>query len=198
MSLMLPLRAQLLSLDIESGTAKFKFFRAGESEGVEETVHAGEPLVIGDYRLALLGYDYDQRNLQVALKKAGEKTIEPVGAVGGEVQFELDGPLFTIRNITRNYLGVMGPAAQLADADDKLFWVFQREPNDLQMTRQISISGISTAPLALFAISSAGTGPDLGIVAAIFFLLGMALFIGFPDPDDDSLNESGRRREEAT
>lgn len=190
---MLPTHVKLLGVEPEAGKATLELRGAGEKEGVRNDLFVGDPLEIGDFRFALIGLEYAPAVRAAVLTKTGG--IDARGTAGGTVRFTPDGPEYNVRQIVTNYLGFMGPAAQLVDPDDNSFWVFQRENELDDPLFDIALKRVETAPVAVFSVAATSLH-RYSSIGAVLLIVGLAMLILVSDRSRDSLSELGPRLEE--
>ncbi len=184
---MLPLQTSVKEINIAQENVSVLFKKMAEEEGVTETIYAGEPIVAGNYRFALLGFEYNEQHLQAGLSTLGENAVQQVSAIGGEVRFTLDGDPLKVVAIVKNYLGVLGPAVQLESEKTGKFWVFQRGPANKLMSNNIKVDIVETAPLAVFSVSDSRATDAISPMGVVF-LLGLLIFVGIKKEDEDEVN----------
>lgn len=174
---MLPMKTTLKEMDANTESADLLFRKLDDEQGVTETIQSGDPIVAGNFRFALLGVEYNKKYLQARLSKPGKNTIEQKGSIGTKIQFSPKESPLTISEISRNYMGVMGPAVQLTTEDGEKFWAFERSPATKIMSREIAVLGLETAPLVVMGVSDSRF-MDLVWPLVFVFILGWLLFIG--------------------
>lgn len=189
---MLPVRVHLLSVSPDAARATVELRKPGEDEGIKNDIFVGDPLPINEFRLALVGLEMDPRIRSAVLGAADG--IDVRGTVGTKVRFTPDGPEYEIKAISLNYVGAMGPAVELESEERGRFWVFQRDSQLEEPLNDIRLRRLETSPVAVFAVSK-GDHRQLAALAAILFVLGLALFVLASDRGISSLNESGPNRE---
>lgn len=201
---MLPSRGYVRTINVDEQTAAVEFLQVGEEkgEGRMQTLGSFDPVEIDGFRWSMLGVEYSDAVLSAVVEPSGEGAIPAQGAVGDTLQFEIDGPEYKVMQITRNYLGVLGPAVELDHPDEGRFWVFERAQDPKVAPRfehGLRLRQIERAPVAIISVAPAPS-QDLLPVAGILFIVGLALFLFFPDlvvreRDDgwavSSLNEAG-------
>lgn len=182
---MLPMQTSVKEIKIPQESVSLLFKKMDDEEGVTETIHAGEPIIAGNYRFALLGFEYNEQHLQASLSTIGENAVQQVSAIGGEVRFTLnDEDPFKVVAIVKNYLGVLGPAVQLESEKTGKFWVFQRGPTNPLMSNNIKVDLVETAPLAVFAVSDSRVRDAISPMGVVF-LLGLLMFVGIKKEDEE-------------
>lgn len=182
---MLPSRAYLRTINVEDQSAVVEFLQVGqeEGEGRVQTLRAFDPVEIADFRWSILGVEYSDSVLSAVVEPDGEGAIPAKGSVGGTLQFEIDGPEYKILRITRNYLGVLGPAVELEHPDDGRFWIFQRATTgkaEPEFIHNFILKRVERAPVGIIAVSQAPT-EDLLPAAGVIFVIGLALFLFLPE-----------------
>ena len=185
---MLPMATSVKEINIGQESVDLLFKKMDDEEGVKETIHAGDPIVAGNYRFALLGFEYSEQHLQASLSTIGENAVQQVSAIGGEVRFTLKGdePLKVVA-IVKNYLGVLGPAVQLESEKTGQFWVFQRGPTNPLMSNNIKVDVVETAPLAVLAVSDSRATDAISPMGVVF-LVGLLVFVGVKKEDEDEVS----------
>lgn len=191
---MLPNRIFVDSVDPQDGRATIELRKAGEESGVRNDIFVGDPLEVGDYRIALVGLELDPRARTAVLTEEGG--IEVRASVASKVRFIPDGPEYEVKQITLNYIGVMGPAVELLGPDGDRFWVFQRDAQLDKPLAKIRLLRLEAAPVPVFAIAPA-RGSALGPLAALCFLIGFFIVLVVRDRGEGSIAELGPSREHA-
>ncbi len=183
---MLPMQTTVEEINIEQESVSLAFKKIDDEEGVNEIIHAGDPIVAGNYRFALLGFEYSENHLQATLSTEGESAVQQVSAMGGEVKFTLEGDSYTVVAIVKNYLGVLGPAVQLESEKTGKFWVFQREPTNPLMSNGIKVDRVETSPLAVLSVSDSRATDAISPMGVVF-LVGLLMFIGVNREDEEEV-----------
>ncbi len=184
---MLPSRVFVRSVSVQDQTAALEFLRVGEEsgQGQLQTLRAFDPVEVQGVRWSILGVEYSDAVLAAVVEPTKDGAIPAMGTVGDSLQFEIDGPTYKVTQVTRNYLGVLGPAVELENDEFGRFWVFQRAAaSDGERTptfdHGLKLSRLERAPVAVLAVSEA-PAQDLLPVAGILFVVGLALFLLLPD-----------------
>jgi hypothetical protein len=204
---MLPSRVFVRGVDVQEQTASLEFLRVGEEEGQGQiqTLRAFDPVEIRGFRWSVLGIEYSDAVLAAVVEPTKDGAIPAMGTVGDTLQFEIEGPTYRVTGITRNYLGVLGPAVELENDEFGKFWLFARAHRGKaapDFAHGLRLDRIERAPVAILAVSEA-PAQNLLPVAGILFIVGLALFLLAPDRlvrrrDDQlhawSLNEASELR----
>lgn len=191
---MLPTRIFIASVDADAGRATIELRKPGEDSGIANDVFVGDPLELAGYRIALVGLELDPRIRSAVLTAPGG--IERRASAKSKVKFIPDGPEYEVRNIVVNYLGVMGPAVELAGPDGDIFWVTQRGSELDRPFHEIQLLRLESAPVPVFALTKTEAG-TAAPTAALVFVLGLVLFLVARDRRPDSLSEAGPAMEDA-
>ncbi|GEM_PF-6293521 len=182
--IMLPMQTRVSEIDIEREKVTVIFKKMDDEEGTPETIRSADPIVAGNYRFALLGFEYNPDHLQAALSTTGDKAVQQVASVGGSVRFTLEGEPLKVTAIVKDYLGVLGPAVQLESEKTGKFWVFQRGPTHSMMSNGIKVVSLEPAPLAVFSVSDSRF-LDAVSPMGVAFLVGLLIFIGSKEEDEN-------------
>lgn len=179
---MLPNRIFVSGVEPEAGKATVELRKPGEDSGVANDVFVGDPLEITGYRLALVGLELDPR-VQSAVLTTPDG-IERRASLRSKVRFTPDGTEYEVRRIVANYLGVMGPAVELAVGEDDVFWVTQRGSKLERPLNDVQLVRLEAAPVPVFALTKTSAG-DAAPGAAVVFVLGLGLFLFVRGRDDE-------------
>jgi hypothetical protein len=184
LKVMLPLRVRLSGLDAgDAPSARLQIFEAGQTPPEPKAMSAGSGLDIKGVRLTFTGMKPDTTKLKAVFASDAPETIAAGAAKGESFQLSLDGPDYKVLEVSRNYLGAMGPAAKVRAPDIGEFWVFQRASQTQvrpDLGHSIELKQLETQPAAIFAIAQ--THPFWPIsLGGTLFVLGFALLIVFPE-----------------
>jgi len=179
---MLPTRIFVSDVDPEAGKATVELRRPGENGGVVNDVFVGDPLEVTGYQLALVGLELDPRARSAVLTMPGG--IERRASLRSKVRFTPDGQEYEVRRITSNYLGVMGPAVELATGEDDIFWVTQRGSELENPLHEIRLLRLEAAPVPVFSLTKTNVGATVP-AAGTLFAFGLALFLLRRGREDD-------------
>src|SRR5690606_21935033 len=128
-------------------------------------------------RMTLVGIGEDPQRLRAILRGRDEASLEVAAREGETIRVALDGPEYTVKQITAHLAGNMGPAVQLESEDTGAFWLFGREPKRADAlalnTHGLRLERLETLPTAALTIAPAQPLEAL-IVACALFLLGVA------------------------
>lgn len=211
LKVMLPLRVRVADLERKEGelVANVQLYSAGEDPPSPQGIAAGSGVELGDFRLTFVGMQPDGTKLRAVLESDEADTIKAVASEDESFRLSLDGPEYKVLDISRNYLGVMGPAVKVRAPKVGEFWVFQRA-SDAQvppeLDHSIVLDRLQTQPAAVFAVAKAQPFWPISLGGTLF-VLGFALLIVFPERivrrNDGqtrlwSFNEAGRLAEQMT
>lgn len=211
MQLMLPRRITVTR--IERGTpgdpedparVTARFALPKQDDVPEETIVAGESLDVEGTRFTFVGIREDKRSVRAVLEGIGEQVIEQRVAKGESFRVALDGPIYTLDDLTADYLGRMGPAVQVSSPETGSFWVFQRDTREELGARgvdaDLALKRLETSVGAVFTVAPALPFWPI-ITAGALFVLGLAGLLSAPElvrrrREDDlwslgSINEAG-------
>jgi len=211
MQLMLPRRITVTRIeagtpgDLEDPSRVTARFALPKQEDVpEETIVAGESLDVEGTRFTFVGIREDKRSVRAIIGGRGDQAIQQRVTKGESFRVALDGPTYTLDDLTANYLGRMGPAIQVSSPETGSLWVFQRDAREdlgAQGTMSaLDLQRIETSVGAVFTVAPALPFWPL-ITAGALFVLGLAGLLGAPDlvrrrREDDlwslgSINDAG-------
>ncbi len=130
--LMLPRRVKATRLEMgERGALMgISFSTPGEDPTEEQQLTVGESVVLDGLRLTFVGTREDSTMLRAVISGTSEQTIQVGAGEGESFKVTPEGPEYTIRQMTLNHLGVMGPAVQVEDPDGDARWIFMRQPSE--------------------------------------------------------------------
>ena len=181
--LMLPRRVQISDIRMAPPQSVTLTLALPKQQDVSpQTLLANESVEVGGKRLTFVGVIQDPQQLRVVLSGKGEQSIEATGRVGDKVRVTLDGPAFEIKEITRNYLGAMGPAVRLDSEQTGAFWLFERPTNERlgsPFDEGLRLVRLETLPAAVFTVGPPVPFEPL-VVALVCVLLGTGLLFGAP------------------
>lgn len=191
--LMLPRRVTVSDVRMASPqSVTLTFALPKQTDAKPQTLSARESIDVAGKRFTFIGLINDPQQLRVVLAGTGERSIESTGRVGELVRTSLEGPQLEVKQITRNYLGAMGPAVQLSSEETGTFWLFERQVDPKYgpaFDQGLKLLRLETLPAAVFMV-----GPELPfwplVMAVILFVLGAGLLLGF---EQLSLMGRGRR-----
>lgn len=174
--------------------------RPKEKDIPVETLQARQGMDVEGKRLTFVGLTQDARHLRVIVAGKSKQSIEATGRVGESVGVTMDGPTYEILEITRNHLGVLGPAVRLSNEEEGAFWLYQRQADPTfgpPLHDQLKLVRLETLPAAVFTV-----GPSVPfwpiIAGGVLLILGAAMLFGLPHANSDlsgrrwnSINEAG-------
>ena len=208
LDVMLPLRVRLAKLETGNEiTAGIQLFEAGAEPPAPSAIAAGEGIEFDGFRLTFVGMQPDFQKLRGVLSSQRPDTIAAAAVEGETFQVALEGAEYKVLEITRNYLGVMGPAVKLQSPKLGEFWVFERASEAEvapDLGHDIQLDRVETAPAALFTVAPVSPFWPLALGGTLF-VLGFAVLIVFPERIVRraegkvriwSFNEAGRVAEE--
>lgn len=191
--LMLPRRVTISDVRMAAPqSVTLTFALPKQTDAKPQTLSARESIDVAGKRFTFIGLINDPQQLRVVLKGTDERSIEATGRVGELVRTSLEGPQLEVKQITRNYLGAMGPAVQLSSEQTGTFWLFERQVDPKYgppFDQGLKLVRLETLPAAVFMV-----GPELPfwplVLAVILFVLGAGALLGF---EQLSLMGRGRR-----
>ena len=186
---MLPLRIYVSEVDSTLGKAIIELRKPGEDTGIRNDIFVGDPLDVNGFQIALIGMELDPRSRSAVLTSEGG--IERRAAMNSKVRFVPDGPEYEVRKLSLNYLGVMGPAAEIADPDGDVFWVTQRDSALEKPLTDVRLVRLETAPVPVFAITKTPAG-QMVPVAAVVFAIGMVMFLFVRERETEAVSEEAQ------
>ncbi len=184
LDVMLPLRLRLDRLETgETPTAHLQAFELGEDRPAPQAILPGGGLEFDGFRVTFVGMRPDAEKLAAVFASDEPDTIEASATEGETFELGLDGPTFEVLEVTRDYLGAMGPAARVRSAEIGEFWVFQSAANtrlDPDLGHSLRLEALETQPAAIFTVAKSQPFWPLS-VGGTLFVLGFALLIAFPE-----------------
>lgn len=205
--LMLPQRVMISNIKMKAPQeVTLTISKPKQNDVPKQTLKARESIDVEGKRLTFVGLTEDARNLRAIIAGSTKQSIETTGRIGEKIRVTLDGEGYEVKNISRNYMGAMGPAVQLTSEKTGDFWIFERQPKPglgKGLGNGLKVVRLETLPAAIFTVGPAVPFWPL-IVAGILFVLGAGLFFGMPHAlafDGKrrrwtSLNEAGRFAEQ--
>ncbi len=185
---MLPLRVTLVTVDGDEAAVGFA---RPNQEGVEpRRFTPGRSLDVRGMRFAFTGFSRQAGALRVRLSRQEEDTIEAVGVRGEGVRFRPGGQVYTIEEVTENYLEVLGPAVRLRDERGDAFWVFQRESAaETGVGAGFRLESMEAVPAAVMTVTPVRAFWPFGVGLALFVLgsLGWLFTRGWPGQGGSAL-----------
>lgn len=182
---MLPRRASVeISGEIDAPVVDLTLSRPKE-EGVEpQQLTIGEFVEVDDTRLTFVGLADDPNNLRAVITGTSGQSIQALASKGQEFKVSLDGPTYTVIDLSLNYIGAMGPAVQVEpDNDEPPFWLFLRQPTgELKdpFTHGLRLDRIETSTAAAFTFGPVVPFEPL-VTFSVIFVLGLGLLLGVPE-----------------
>ena len=151
--------------------------RPKEDPTPDQVLGEGESVEVDGVRMTFVGIGEDPQRLRAILRGRDEASIEVAAREGDTIRVMLDGPEYTVKQITAHFAGNMGPAVQLEAEETGAFWLFGREPARADAvalnTHGLRLERLETLPTAALTIAPAQPLEAL-IVACALFLLGVA------------------------
>ncbi|MFP4597679.1 MAG: hypothetical protein ACLFVJ_05480 [Persicimonas sp.] len=184
LDVMLPLRLRLDRLETDgTPTAHLQAFELGEDRPDPQAIPPGGGLELDGFRVTFVGMRSDSEKLAAVFGSDDPDTIRASATEGETFEVGLDGPTFEVLEITRDYLGAMGPAARVRSEDVGEFWVFQSAANTQlppDLGHSLRLEALETQPAAVFTVAKSQPFWPLS-VGGTLFVLGFALLIAVPE-----------------
>jgi hypothetical protein len=183
LKLMLPRRVEVTSLSAgEAPQVALRFMRPKQTDAQPQALAAGESIDVESMRFTFLGVAEDGQALRAVLGGTTEQSIEAAGRKGQKVRVSLDGPEYTIHEISVNYMGAMGPAVQVESEAEGRFWLFQRASKDGKdmFGRSLRLIRLETQPAAILATVPARPLWPMA-TSVILLAAGIGLLLGAPE-----------------
>ncbi len=178
MQLMLPRRLTVKDLKMtRPAQLTLAMSRPKEDPMPDQVLGEGESVEVDGVRMTFVGIGEDPQRLRAILRGRDEASIEVAAREGDTIRVTLDGPEYTVKQITAHFAGNMGPAVQLEAEATGAFWLFGRQPTRADAialnTHGLRLERLETLPTAALTIAPAQPLEAL-IAACVLFLLGVA------------------------
>lgn len=184
----LPRRVRLKDLQLGAEpTASIQIFRVGDAPdappSIVRTLPAGTGVNFDGLRITFSGVRASDDKLRAIFSSEAPKSVPAVASISNKFRVSLDGPEYKLLDVRKNYLSVMGPAAEIESSELGKFWVFERTSHTSvspDLGHPIQLDRVESEMAGIFTLTTVQPFWPISLGGTLF-VLGFALLIIFPE-----------------